>query len=391
MSDQQAEKGDLLRQAIQLLRRGDKKEAGAVVETWLKSGRGRPGDFDRAGSVLFKVGRLDKAAACYRRVLADDPDYLPVYNNLATLYNQRGEHEKAIELIEEGLKRLSAIRADKKAPPPAFDVDESLDILRQAIGSPRSAPEKTDVPSGTRPAPADDDLSDLVRRAAEMKPAAEGAPRTKPPLTAGTESDSLIARLEKERVTDETAGGKLLELAEAYLDKGDAERALEVCRGLLDNRPADPVAHECLGRILQSLNQPQEALENFMVALELDSDFPEAWLGKGQSLLELKRFAEAFEVASETVDRGVISGDAYILLATAAVELNREAEAREAFQRAFEVPLDLKPEYARFVGLMFELGIGNLALSLAQDLVRLYPDDPEVTRQISHHLPDLLS
>ena len=145
MPENSMEKGDSLQRAAQLLKQKRKDDAGALLDAWMKRKTGVPTDYDRAGSLFFRLGRLAEAETCYREVLAGEPDYLPVYNNLATLYIYRREYEKAIELIRDGLDLVARIRKGKQVEVPEVptsdaDSGESLDLLRQAIGAGRSAP-----------------------------------------------------------------------------------------------------------------------------------------------------------------------------------------------------------------------------------------------------------
>ena len=50
-------------------------------------------------------GATTNAAQMYRRLIAEHPDYIPAYNNLASLLIDEDKPEEAIEVAREGLKR----------------------------------------------------------------------------------------------------------------------------------------------------------------------------------------------------------------------------------------------------------------------------------------------
>ena len=53
----------------------------------------------QAGLKHHQAGRLAEAEGCYRRVLAAQPDHADALHLLGVLYHQRGEHARAIELM----------------------------------------------------------------------------------------------------------------------------------------------------------------------------------------------------------------------------------------------------------------------------------------------------
>ncbi len=58
------------------------------------------------GGIAYRMGDLDEATKRYERVLAIDPAFFPAYSNLATLYSERGEPKKALDLLAKGFTFL---------------------------------------------------------------------------------------------------------------------------------------------------------------------------------------------------------------------------------------------------------------------------------------------
>src|SRR3982750_3819735 len=56
------------------------------------------------GSVLYEQGRHDMAAAEFRRVLAEDPDYAPAHALLALCLGRTDQKEEALREADEAVR-----------------------------------------------------------------------------------------------------------------------------------------------------------------------------------------------------------------------------------------------------------------------------------------------
>jgi len=63
------------------------------------------------GNLYFRSGRIDKAMEVYQEVLKEDPKFYNALNNLARCYMEKGDYEKARELLEKAID----VDQDKKA------------------------------------------------------------------------------------------------------------------------------------------------------------------------------------------------------------------------------------------------------------------------------------
>jgi len=66
----------------------------------------------RAGLAHHQAGRLDRAEALYRKVLAADPDYADALHLLGVLAYQCGKPAPALQLIERAMPALSELPDD---------------------------------------------------------------------------------------------------------------------------------------------------------------------------------------------------------------------------------------------------------------------------------------
>ena len=66
-----------------------------------------PGDANLLGAGLkhHQAGRLAEAEACYRRVLAAQPDHADALHLLGVVAHQAGRHDLAVELISQAIKQ----------------------------------------------------------------------------------------------------------------------------------------------------------------------------------------------------------------------------------------------------------------------------------------------
>jgi cytochrome c-type biogenesis protein CcmH len=102
---------------------------------------------------------------------------------------------------------------------------------------------------------------------------------------AGGSGPGPLAALER-RVTEHPRDlAARLDLAEAYLTRGEIGEAIEQYVAVLDIDPRSPEAHARLGTLLFQAGRPQEALEEVNRALELDPSYPEALYHRGVILL----------------------------------------------------------------------------------------------------------
>jgi predicted O-linked N-acetylglucosamine transferase (SPINDLY family) len=61
------------------------------------------------GSALVKLGKIDEAAACYRRAIAIDPGFVEALTYLGDILQQTGRHQEAVSCYERALLRRPAM------------------------------------------------------------------------------------------------------------------------------------------------------------------------------------------------------------------------------------------------------------------------------------------
>jgi cellulose synthase operon protein C len=93
-----------------------------------------------------------------------------------------------------------------------------------------------------------------------------------------------------------------VELARALLERGDARRAMEVCRAGLEHHPKSIVGRITWGRALLQAGDAKGAHDQFDVAIGIDPGTPYAYNLVGDALVAAGLFREALPVLSRAVE-----------------------------------------------------------------------------------------
>lgn len=168
-------------------------------------------------------------------------------------------------------------------------------------------------------------------------------------------------------------------------ERDDFEAALGTFRQVLRDHPYFADVHNKAGLCLAMLGRPDEALEHFDTALELNSSYAEAHLNRGIVLNDLGRHEEAHaafsrageldardarDFPSEVGNRIAIThaqlGDLYLVA-------NHPQEAAEQYGAALEVRPRFMDIRSKFAEALMELGDLDRARSELQDILEARP------------------
>ena len=112
---------------------------------------------------------------------------------------------------------------------------------------------------------------------------------------------------------------------------GRFDQALGFLRLAVQAKPRDRFALVNLARVQAILGQQLEAVANFERALALDPNFAEAYLSRGQLLLELGRLEEARAACARAAALRPRNAQGLVFLGMALRRLERLPEALDAF------------------------------------------------------------
>jgi tetratricopeptide (TPR) repeat protein len=196
---------------------------------------------------------------------------------------------------------------------------------------------------------------------------------------------------------------------------GRYEEALVALDRILASYPNTARVLESKGRVLLLMRRPLEALEVFERQIALEPNTARAWSNKASALVKLRRYEdvldaekqslsldpmaprtwsnlttildfrlgrhdEALAVANEALSLGISNTGIWAVKGDALSGLGREAEAREAYERALTFPANDPESWGRGDALA---GLGRYAEALSEfdARVSLEPDLPGVFRK----------
>ncbi|MEO8342859.1 MAG: tetratricopeptide repeat protein, partial [Gallionella sp.] len=208
-----------------------------------------PGAHFNLGVVLKGVGRLDGAAASYRRAIALKPDYDEAHGNLGNVLKDLGQLDEAI----------ASYRRALQIQPGAADTYINLGIALKGLGKL-------------------EDAAASYRKAAEIKPDFFLAYYN----LGNTQKD--LGRLEDAVASYRRAIALQPDFAEAHSnlggvlkDIGQFDTAWISYRRALELKPGIAEAHNNLGNILKDFGEIDAALTSYRRALEIKPDFADAY------------------------------------------------------------------------------------------------------------------
>ena len=232
----------------------------------------------QVGDVFLEAGRLDDAATAYNTALSLDRRSVPALTGLGRVYLRQNLYRqaetslrRALELAPSDPGVLSSLGRTLLVSGRAED---AVPLLEQAAA--RQAERQETVPVDTLTGLADAYLAN------------------------GQIDQGLAIYLERLSLDPQQAP---LVIAQALLNAGQSERAVETMRQYVADRPDDPAALALLALVLRQTGQAEESLLPLAQAVELDPDYLPSYIEQGDALLDLGRADEAEARYRVVVDR----------------------------------------------------------------------------------------
>jgi tetratricopeptide (TPR) repeat protein len=260
------------------------------------------------------AGRLDAADAAAREAIAHHPLHAGAHHLLGIIAIQRGDHQKAVELLHQSIG----------LDPTAEQAHNNLGIalaglgrLDEAIASMRKA---TELSPGF--AVADYNLGSVLQRANRLEEAGDSLRRA-----IATKPDYFEAHFH---------------LGSALSQQKQFDAAVASYRRAVELRPDLPPTHFALASALKALERNGEAVAGYRRALELKPDWAEAHNSLGNALTAQSRDDEAIECFERALALKPDYADAHNNLGVALQKQNRIAGALLSYHRC-EL---LRPDHA---------------------------------------------
>jgi tetratricopeptide (TPR) repeat protein len=256
----------------------------AVVANWpmLSAAWMRAVTEGNLGAALQSDGRLDEAAAHYRRAIALRPDYAAAYSNLGTALRGQGRLDEAVTAYER------AITLQPEFPDAHYNLANALVDQGKAAAAIehfhvalRVVPGSAEVHNNLGIALAANGKAEEAmaefRAALVADPGSAKAHRNLGDLLAGTERRADA--IDHLRRAAELAPGDATihyDFGSVLLEAGQLDEAIKEFRAALAITPASAETLNNLGIALASQGKLKEAIAEFQLALKLRPGFPDA-------------------------------------------------------------------------------------------------------------------
>lgn len=365
--------------------RGEPGRAADIFQEVVTAAPGYEPVYGMLAETLLAADRLDEAIGALERVIAFDPTAEAARGVLAEILAERGEHERAVEVLrgapepledpvvrhrlavelyilgelDEALALLDELAAEQPD-------DQSLHLLRGLVLSAQSKntealealePLLEDGVPGQSRLTAELLQADLLVASGRMDEALERLDRLVPEDVAAAPSAEaeirgkraeLLARTgredEAEALLDEVRGGPVPEVMAVVegLQRAEAYAlTVPVLEGLLDEEPESVTIHFFLGVARERSGDAEGAIRAFQDLLEIEPDFDAAlnylgymWIERNQNL------DEAIGLVERAVELDPDNGAYLDSLGWGYYQQGRYREARSELERAAELEED---------------------------------------------------
>ena len=348
-----------------------------------------------AGLQHHRAGRLGEAEACYRRVLAAQPEHTDSLHLLGVIAYQVKRHDLAVKLISQAIKRNdhnpiyfsnlgNALKEQGK-------LDEAIAAYRQAI---RVKPDFADAHSNLGLALQEqgklDEAIAAYRQAIGIKPdLAEAHSNLGNALKEQGKLDEAVTAFRQ-------AIGIKSDLAEAYsnlgsvlLSQGKLDDAVAAFRQAIRIKPNYTEAHSNLGVALKEQGKLDEAIAAHREAISIKPDYSQAHSNLGVALQEQGKLDDAVIAFRQAIGIKPDLAEAYCNLGNVLKDQGKFDEAIAAYRQAIGVKPDYAEAYNNLGDVLHWQDQSDEAVACYRQALAIKPDDAEVHNNLGNLLRDL--
>lgn len=159
-------------------------------------------------------------------------------------------------------------------------------------------------------------------------------------------------------------------------EKGKLEEAIQQYLKAIENNPEFDRAYFNLGATLFSLKKYDEAIEHFKKVIELNPMDAQTYYVWGNALFHLNKFDEALKQYDRVLEIEPRNAGAMFLRGNALSELNKFAEAVEDYRKAIEIDSSNARFFFRLADALIRLGRFQQAADQYKKGLAIHPDDP---------------
>ncbi len=338
----------LLKKGILLYNRGDFHNSSKVLENVVEISPGNEEAYIYLGASYDKLERYEDSISAFKKAIEINPENKHAWMNLAVIYKKRGEYEDALQAVKE------AIRIDPNDPKcwklrseieyDMDDYDNSLDSINQALSMEMSGEEITEA---------------LLHKRKILKKK----------YVAEQMADTCYRLI--------TRGKRNLEiyydLAEAYYNSEEYEKALEVIETILSTSPHNLPTLVLQKNTYMKLGHWEKAINTSEKILEIDPKNVDALVDITRAYMAIEKYESALYFIKRATEVDQKNVELWKLQRDIAKKLNKPSEIVTAclgitsIVEDFESLLDLTKAYYSLQRFGEAKGVIEKALRIRED------------------------
>ena len=160
----------------------------------------------------------------------------------------------------------------------------------------------------------------------------------------------------------------------ALFQSGELRQTEQACKELLQNYPQSFLVCNVLGVALQAQGKLQEAVQSFGQAIQLKSDFAEAYCNHGSALKDLGQVNEAMHSFDKAIQLKPDFVEAYNNRAAALKDLGQLQDAVQSYDKAIQLRPNYAEAYSNRGGALRDFGQLNEAVLSYDKAIEQNPD-----------------
>lgn len=344
-------------------------------------------------NLYAKWGRIQKAEQYFHEILSQDSTNLNTYYNLALLYLQKDEKEKAAEMYEQILvyqdfvnpqiilglgeiylemndfKKSAAtyeklIENSPQDPLGYYGLGFSQEVLKDTIGAIENYRMALQLQNNLKEAR--ERLANLYILLKKYEPAL----------------DLYMAAIAE----DSTNLSSWLQVSEIYRNQNDTSQTIATLQSIKNRFPKDWRGYLNLGRLYLDLGKDKKAYFEFNEVIRLKPDIVWGWLFMGYTQMNLDSLNASKDALEQALKVSPDEPLANYYLGLVLNQMNRDAAAIPYFEKA----LEQRPNWVRVLSLLAsiyeEQKIYHVSDSLFQKAIRIEPDNPTILNNYGYSL-----
>ncbi len=375
------------------LRLGKEESASRILEKCLKLD---PNHFEAKtllANLYAKWGRIQKAEQYFKEILAPDSSNLNTCFNLALLYLQKDEKEKAAGMYEKILNcqefinpqiilalgeiylelnnfEKSAITYEKLIE---NDPQEPLGYYGLAFSQEVLQDTASAIENYRMALQLQEDLKEARERLANL-------------YMQQKKYDAALDLYQSAIANDSTQLNYWLQISEIYRNQNDTSQTIATLQTIKEQFPKDWRGYLNLGRLFLDLAQDEKAYHEFKQVIRLKPDIVWGWLFMGYTQMNLDSLKASETVLEQALEVSPDEPLANYYLGLVLNQMNRDAAAIPYFEKA----LSLRPNWVRVLSLLASIYEGqklyHVSDSLFRKAIRIEPDNATLLNNYGYSL-----